>query len=183
METRYASGHALCNASAEIRLIAMMVCLFVYGTLKQGERNFAHYCRGVRAIEPARVWGRLYDLPYGYPMLDVPPQHVLAVGTCDYLRDAELLEKLAAQAPPSPPAATGDWELICGEIHTYDDPSERFAAIDPLENFRPAGESLYHRVVLRVQPPQNRLVWTYVAADGRLPVGAVRIGPRWPPRK
>jgi gamma-glutamylcyclotransferase (GGCT)/AIG2-like uncharacterized protein YtfP len=158
----------------------MTFCLFVYGTLKQGERNFPHYCRGVLAIEPACVRGRLYDLPYGYPMLDVPPEHVLAVGTRDYLRDAGLLENLDAQAPPLPPDVVGDWELISGEVHTYDDPCQRFAAMDPLENFRPGGESLYHRVVLRVQPPQNRLVWTYVAAHGRLPAGAVRIGPRWP---
>jgi gamma-glutamylcyclotransferase (GGCT)/AIG2-like uncharacterized protein YtfP len=154
--------------------------LFVYGTLKQGERNFAQFCHGVLAIEPARVLGRLYDLPYGYPMLQVPPEHVLAIGTCDYLRDAALPELLHDPHAPLPPPVAGDWELISGEIHTYDDPAKRMAAMDPLENFRPGGDSLYHRVVLRLQPPHNRLIWTYVAADGRLPPGAKRIGTRWP---
>jgi gamma-glutamylcyclotransferase (GGCT)/AIG2-like uncharacterized protein YtfP len=158
----------------------MQIRLFVYGTLKQGERNFAHYCQGVLAIEPACVLGRLYDLPYGYPMLEVPSEHILAIGTRDYLRDSALLEQLNAQSLPPPAEVTGDWGPISGEIHLYDDPEGRFAAIDPLETFNPEGESLYHRVVLRVQPPQSCLVWTYVAAAGRLPVGAVRIGSRWP---
>jgi gamma-glutamylcyclotransferase (GGCT)/AIG2-like uncharacterized protein YtfP len=163
----------------------MQFRVFVYGTLKQGERNFAQYCRGVLAIESASVLGRLYHLsygyhlPYGYPMLEVPPEHILTVGTRDYVQDAALLTQLAGQPPPVPPVAAGDWELIAGEIQTFDNPLERFAAMDKLEDFRPGGDSLYHRVVLRVQPPQSTLVWTYVAANGRVPEAAVRIGPRW----
>ena len=155
--------------------------LFVYGTLQQGQRNFQRYCRGALAIEPACVLGRLYDLPYGYPMLEVPPQHVLAVGTLDYERDAALPASLAGDPrSQADGAAAGDWELIYGEIQTFDDPAARLPALDALENFRPGGESLYHRVVLRPQSPRDELVWTYVAADGRLPEGAVRIGLRWP---
>jgi gamma-glutamylcyclotransferase (GGCT)/AIG2-like uncharacterized protein YtfP len=160
--------------------------LFVYGTLKQGQRNFSRYCQGVLAIEPACVSGRLYHLsqgyhlPYGYPMLEVPSQHVLARGTRDYLADAALLERLARDTPLCVPEAAGDWASIAGEIQTFDDPLERFPALDELEDFDPGGKSLYHRVVVRVQPPQNVLVWTYVAADGNVPSSAVRIGSSWP---
>ncbi len=157
----------------------MQFPLFVYGTLKQGERNFERYCRGVRSIEPATVLGRLYHLPYGYPMLDVPQEHVLATGTADYARDAEMLAELEQRSrkPGSDPG--GDWVAICGEILTFDDPLElgRLAGLDALENFRPGETSLYRRVIVRLLSP-DRLVWTYVAA-GRLPPGAVRIENRW----
>jgi gamma-glutamylcyclotransferase (GGCT)/AIG2-like uncharacterized protein YtfP len=164
----------------------MQFRLFVYGTLKQGQRNFAHYCRGVLAIEPAQVLGRLYylshgyHLSYGYPMLEVPPEHILARGTQDYLGDARLLERLSCEAPAASAAVQGDWQPIEGEIHTFADPAERLAALDRLENFQPEGESLYHRVIVRTQPPQSRLVWTYVAAGGRIPPDAVRTAARWP---
>lgn len=157
----------------------MQFRLFVYGTLKQGQRNFPHYCGGVLAVQPACVLGRLYDLPYGYPMLEIPPQHVLAVGTGDYEHDAALAARLAGSTLSPPAPVTGDWEMIFGEVQTFDDPAARLPRLDVLENFRPGGESLYHRVVVRLQSP-HELVWTYVAADGRLPAGAVRTGPRWP---
>ena len=156
----------------------MQLRLFVYGTLKQTQRNFSRYCRGVISIESACVLGRLYHLPYGYPMLEVPPEQVLAIGSRDYLADAKLLERLAPHMP-SPQSPTDDWQSIVGEIQTFDDPLTRLPPLDELENFRPGEQSLYHRVALRVLPPLSTLVWTYVAADGRLPAGAVRIGPQW----
>ena len=163
----------------------MQFRIFVYGTLKQGQRNFARYCRGLLAIEPAFVLGRLYylshghHLSYGYPMLEVPAEGILALGTRDYANDAALVEKMAKCPPHSEIVASQDWEPISGEVHTFDDP-QRFAELDELEDFQPGGESLYHRVVVRLQPPCAGLVWTYVAAGGRLPDDAQRIGPCWP---
>lgn len=44
--------------------------VFVYGTLKPGEANFAAYCQGkVIAQTPAYTWGNLYALPVGYPAM------------------------------------------------------------------------------------------------------------------
>ena len=160
----------------------MQFRVVVYGTLKQGQRNFERYCRGVLAIEPASVLGKLYylsdgrHLSYGYPMLDVPPEHVLAIGTNDFVSDVALMNASFAHAA----AGKGDWELICGEIHTFEDPNERFTSLDALEDFHPGGPSLYYRVLLRTVSPPGLLVWTYVAADGRVPSGAQRIGPCWP---
>ncbi|MEA5417696.1 gamma-glutamylcyclotransferase family protein [Spirulina sp. CCNP1310] len=54
-----------------IFLLAPMVDLFVYGTLKPGEMNYAAYC-GDRphTFETAWVWGQLFHLPrQGYPAL------------------------------------------------------------------------------------------------------------------
>lgn len=44
--------------------------VFVYGTLKPGERNYAAYCAGKTIAEqPALTQGHLYALPLGYPAL------------------------------------------------------------------------------------------------------------------
>lgn len=44
--------------------------LFVYGTLKPGERAFADFCEPyVVASQPAMAMGRLYHLPLGYPAM------------------------------------------------------------------------------------------------------------------
>ena len=50
-----------------------MLTMFVYGTLKRGERNHERYCSGALRVEGGAVRGELYDLPlFGYPELVVP---------------------------------------------------------------------------------------------------------------
>lgn len=47
-----------------------LVKVFVYGTLKPGEANYDRYCKlWVVKAEAAIVYGKLYDLPLGYPAL------------------------------------------------------------------------------------------------------------------
>lgn len=43
--------------------------VFVYGTLKQGEKLFHHISHTVKDALPASIRGRLYDTPFGYPLL------------------------------------------------------------------------------------------------------------------
>jgi gamma-glutamylcyclotransferase (GGCT)/AIG2-like uncharacterized protein YtfP len=43
--------------------------IFVYGTLKQGEKLFYHISHTVRDAIPACIKGKLYDTPFGYPLL------------------------------------------------------------------------------------------------------------------
>ena len=48
----------------------MTIKIFVYGTLKPGEINYQHYCAGVAiAATRAYTWGKLYNLPIGYPAM------------------------------------------------------------------------------------------------------------------
>jgi gamma-glutamylcyclotransferase (GGCT)/AIG2-like uncharacterized protein YtfP len=48
----------------------MEIKVFVYGTLKPGERYYDRYCAGkVIAAQEAIVYGQLYDLPLGYPAM------------------------------------------------------------------------------------------------------------------
>jgi gamma-glutamylcyclotransferase (GGCT)/AIG2-like uncharacterized protein YtfP len=47
-----------------------MLRVFVYGTLKPGERNYLRYCTGVAVTaQAATARGRLYALPAGYPAM------------------------------------------------------------------------------------------------------------------
>ncbi|RJP34756.1 MAG: gamma-glutamylcyclotransferase [Actinobacteria bacterium] len=49
-----------------------MIPVFVYGTLKPGEKMFRHISHTVRDAVPAVINGRLYDTPFGYPLLVEP---------------------------------------------------------------------------------------------------------------
>lgn len=49
-----------------------MVPIFVYGTLKPGEKMFRHISHTVRDAVPAAISGRLYETPFGYPLLVEP---------------------------------------------------------------------------------------------------------------
>lgn len=46
--------------------------VFVYGTLKPGERLYHHIGYAVRDAVPATIPGRLFDTPFGYPILVDP---------------------------------------------------------------------------------------------------------------
>ena len=68
--------------------------LFVYGTLKRGYRNHQCFCAQARSIESVVVWGRLYQLHAGFPVLDVPEGLILARGTADPLADARRQQEI-----------------------------------------------------------------------------------------
>ena len=143
-----------------------MLKLFVYGTLKRGYRNHDTYCQGALEIREAQVCGRLYDGP-GFPVLEVPDEDVLACGTADALADAATQRRLSERAGKDPgptrkDGATPGWDTVYGEMFTFDDPETRLPAIDRLEGFRPAGSSLYRRVLVPAVVGSVRdLAWVY----------------------
>ena len=153
-----------------------MLTMFVYGTLKRGERNHG-YCSGALRVEEGAVHGELYDLPrFGYPELIVPEESVRAFGTDDYLGDAELQERLFPGSSYSP-----EGPLVYGEIFVFDDPGSRLPAIDLLEGFDPAEDSSrYRRVLLPVEREEGLtlLAWAYAVGE---PWGAHVPDGRWPP--
>lgn len=54
--------------------------LFVYGTLKPGERAFDRLCQPITlSTQPAMASGRLYHLPQGYPAMTLEPGWVQGV--------------------------------------------------------------------------------------------------------
>jgi len=144
--------------------------LFVYGTLKRGCWNHDRFCRGVLSVEEAVVRGRLYEMPSGIPVLQVPEEDILARGTADPIADvatqARFAEDLASILEPVPESATaGDWAPVYGELLTFDDPETRLPAIDRLEGFHPGGPSLYRRLLVPVCTSGQIIpAWVYAGA-------------------
>lgn len=58
-----------------------MLKVFVYGTLKPGERNYQSYCTSAVEVVEAIACGKLYDLPMGYPAAVFPESYLV----CGYL--------------------------------------------------------------------------------------------------
>jgi gamma-glutamylcyclotransferase (GGCT)/AIG2-like uncharacterized protein YtfP len=146
--------------------------LFVYGTLKRGFWNHDRFCRGVLAVEDATVRGRLFETSSGIPVLLVPEEDILAVGTTNPLTDVATQAHVAARM--SNPEPTPDrlpkkgtgapWGPVYGEILTFDDPVIRLPAIDRLEGFHPGGPCHYRRVLVAVRTKGTLLpAWLYVA--------------------
>jgi gamma-glutamylcyclotransferase (GGCT)/AIG2-like uncharacterized protein YtfP len=167
--------------------------LFVYGTLKRGQRSHLRFCGGADAIEPALILGQLYHLPAGYPMLCVPQVSILAVGTSDPAADLATQQKFAALPhapapetgspadPGADPNAEQDWEPIKGELLSFADPSDVLQSLDWFEDFRPGcADTSYIRALVRTLGDKPAHVWTYVAPGGKLPSGATRVHRCWP---
>ncbi len=147
-----------------------VITLFVYGTLKRGFPNHDHFCRNAIDIQPATVWGRLYDLG-AYPALEVPEESILAHGTADPLADAAAQARFPAEMVQYPNRSAKDltgrgWWLVCGELISFEDPEERVPRLDRLEGFRPSGQSLYRRVLVPVfTGDEPAPAWAYVAGE------------------
>ncbi|MDR2353180.1 MAG: gamma-glutamylcyclotransferase [Deltaproteobacteria bacterium] len=121
--------------------------LFVYGSLKRGHWNHRRFCATVLTIQPAEVWGRLYHLPGGYPAIELPEDRILAEGTIDPIADTQKLHferELNFERPE------GDWDLILGELLTFNDPQNVIPPIDWLEGFSPGKLCLYQRAMTTV---------------------------------
>jgi len=148
--------------------------LFVYGTLKRGFWNHDRFCRGVLAVEDATVRGRLFETSSGIPVLLVPGEDILAVGTTNPLADvatqAHVPARMSNPEPTPdrlPKKGTGaPWGPVYGELLIFDDPENRLPAIDRLEGFHPGGPCLYHRVLVPVRINGTVLpTWLYVVGD------------------
>ena len=156
-----------------------MLRLFVYGTLKRGFWNHDRFCRGVLTVEDAVVRGRLFETSSGIPVLQVPEEDILAVGTTNPLADvatqAHVTARMSNPEPTPdrlPKEGTGaPWGPVYGELLTFDDPETRLPSIDRLEGFRPGGQSLYSRVLAPVCMDKERRLtaWAYVAGRSILP--------------
>ena len=151
-----------------------MLRLFVYGTLKRGFWNHDRFCRGVLTVEDGVVSGRLFETPSGIPVLEVPEEDILAVGTTNPLADVATQARVTARKcgpEPTPDRlpkkGTGaPWGPVYGELLTFDDPENRLPAIDRLEGFHPGGPSLYRRVLVPIQVNRSVLpAWLYVGED------------------
>lgn len=150
-----------------------MLQVFVYGTLKRGQRNHDHYCRDTADISPATTVGQLFELPFGFPGIRVPDTAIHATGSADYPADARMHHAIAP--PPETPEAP--WSLVRGELLTFPD-ANSLSRLDALEGYAPGEKGLYLRVLIPVTARKKTcLAWAYALtreAGSRLPDG------RWP---
>jgi gamma-glutamylcyclotransferase (GGCT)/AIG2-like uncharacterized protein YtfP len=141
--------------------------VFVYGTLKRGHLNHTRLCTGYVDVFPAQVAGKLYLLAdRGCPMLVVPSEAIITNGSHDISADMALGARLAKSLQPAELFADCAWDLVEGEVVVFDDALTRLPQLDALETFRTDGSGEYRRVAIWTQPPESRLVWTYVAPCG-----------------
>ena len=115
----------------------MTTLLFVYGTLKRGYWNHDLFCRGALQLQEATVRGRLYELPSGIPVLQVPENGILAVGTRDILADIDVQEQQAAMLRSQRWEPPKGQDVVHGELLTFDDSTRRIPPIDRLKAFAP----------------------------------------------
>jgi gamma-glutamylcyclotransferase (GGCT)/AIG2-like uncharacterized protein YtfP len=150
-----------------------LLYMFFYGTLMRGQSNHDRFCRGAVRVEPATTFGRLYELPFGFPGLHLDAANVRAVGTRDYLADAQ---RQSESAPPLLPGSGLD--LVHGELFTFEDP-ERLVAFDALEGYALGEDGLYERVLIPVHAAHSEtlLAWAY---ELKRPAGAYLPGGSWP---
>lgn len=146
---------------------AIALPLFVYGSLRSGQRAHRGYCRKVLAITPAQLWGRRRWLPSGYPILILPERAVLAAAGADPERDAQRSARLIAPADWAR-RPLGDWQQIDGELLLLDDPRRSLPPIDRYEDCHPGGSGPYRRVLTWVATAAGPApAWTYCARQRR----------------
>ena len=125
-------------------------------------------------MEDALVRGRLFETSSGIPVLEVPEEDILAVGTTNPLADvatqAHVTARMSNPEPPPdrlPNKGTGaPWGTVYGELLPFDDPETRLPAIDRLEGFHPGGPCLYCCVLVPVRTSGAELpVWLYAMGD------------------
>jgi len=97
------------------------VCMkvFVYGTLKPGERNHPHYCQGkVQGSCMAFTWGQLYELSLGYPGMAVGNNKVR--GVLLTFKDESILSELDELEDYSPARSPQQNQYERRKIPVYD---------------------------------------------------------------
>ena len=132
--------------------------LFVYGSLKRNEFNWHVIESGVEQVTAARLRGRMFLRPDGYPAMMLSSQHRL--GGLDYARDLAL----AWESLKSSPGDTGEpW--ISGQLLLVRAGCQWQPRLDEFEGFFPGAASEYLRVLAPVEiAGQWQPAWTYTAA-------------------
>ena len=144
--------------------------LFAYGTLKRGSPMHDQLCRGVNSVQPARLWGRLFELPSGCPALHLPAAAVLANATLNPDDDQQRLAEL--RSAPAHAIAPERRRPVQGQLITLADYRNAWATLDAWEDACPDRPTLFRRVIVRVEREDGGPItaWTYIVPQ--LPEGS-----------
>lgn len=144
--------------------------LFAYGTLKRGSPMHDQLCRGVRSVIPARLWGRLYELPTGCPALQLPKAAMLAEASLAPEEDQQQLAALLGS--PAPEFSRENWRPVQGQLITLADFNTAWPTLDAWEDASPRHPGFFRRVIVRVERENGVPItaWAYVVPQ--LPEGS-----------
>ncbi|MGF1512769.1 MAG: gamma-glutamylcyclotransferase [Elainellaceae cyanobacterium] len=139
--------------------------VFVYGTLKPGEANYARYCAGrVASQQPAIAPGYLYALPVGYPAMIARDQ------------GEEILDRQSQSF-----TAEGREAVVWGYRLQLKRPDD-LALLDELEDYLPQRspeQNEYYRCAVSLLTPSRQplgAAWAYLMEPWRVrQVGGYRI--------
>jgi gamma-glutamylcyclotransferase (GGCT)/AIG2-like uncharacterized protein YtfP len=98
-------------------LMTELLKVFVYGTLKPGESNYAAYADQVVDMQEAIAYGELFDLPFDYPAMTGGDRPIY--GYLLFLTDPTVLDDLDELEGYSPDHALADNEYIRDEIEVF----------------------------------------------------------------
>ncbi len=141
--------------------------IFVYGTLKKDQCDHDSISQGVTSIERATARGRLFELPTGDPVLDVPGMDILAVGTLDRTADLETQYRFISPSRVPLNSNFGQWREIEGELLTFEDPAPWLELLDRAEGFSPNFFSNHKRVLLPATTADGKVTtaWCYLIGE------------------
>jgi len=130
--------------------------IFAYGTLMRRQANH-RFCKRAKSIEEAVVCGKLYQLPPGYPALQVPDESVLMTGTKDVFADAQDQYRENNDMDFEFKIYDG-WSPVHGELVTFSDPERDVIPIDKLEGV----PFYYDRVLVPAKKADGRIIAAFV---------------------
>ena len=154
------------------------ITLFVYGTLKRGQRHHDRFCRSAKDMRPAIIVGCVYQSPSGFAALGIPGEAILAEGTSDPLADASTQAHSVGRGLAMPDPA-GDWDIVQGDLLAFLAPFATYLPRDRFEGFRLDEHGHCHRALEAVRASTGlEVAWVYQLA----PVAHGRRvhGGRWP---
>lgn len=142
------------------------ITILTYGSLKRGYWNH-RFCRNAKSIEKAVICGKLYQLPPGYPGLQVPKESILWQGTKDVFADAQN-QYMENDSGDNEFKIHEGWDTVQGELVTFADPEEDLPPVDQLEGF----PHYYDRVLVPVKKADGTVTTAYVYTMDEIHISA-----------
>ncbi len=138
--------------------------LFAYGTLRTDQPESKMFADKLISSIPAKLQGRLYVLPEGYPILEVSSNQIIAHATADPFHDWDAAIKANEHNGPRVNTCQ-DW--VEGELLTLPLEQHVFDSMDAWEGFSLNKDTLYQRIITQAYDTHGKryYCWTYTCAS------------------
>ncbi|MEM9157583.1 MAG: gamma-glutamylcyclotransferase [Verrucomicrobiota bacterium] len=179
--------------------------IFVYGTLRSEHPEHQRFCSNTLSIQKAELSGELYQLPEGYPILQISPSQILAHASPDPISDWQKASvEIQAIAPTKPAPGRGQPPpqpslpstaalhrtidqkpqgapptsippLIQGQLLEFPLTSHALEPLDQWECFTPGTPSAYQRYLVRPTQTETNQPLCWVYATTQSPKKAAKL--------